>query len=65
MRLNILTAGESTMSDITFTISPDQDCNKELNGNASIDDCGVCSGGSTGKTKTQHVHKIVQIYGVV
>lgn len=51
MRLNILTAGESTMSDITFTISPDQDCNKELNGNASIDDCGVCSGGSTGKTK--------------
>ncbi len=41
--------GTSTSSAITIIVNEEnQDCNGDAHGSASIDDCGVCSGGNTG-----------------
>ena len=51
LRLNIVATSEMSIANIYLTESPDVDCNGELNGNAFIDDCDVCVGGSTGLTE--------------
>jgi hypothetical protein len=51
LRLKILASSEMTIADIHLTKSPNVDCNNELNGTATIDDCKVCVGGSTGLVK--------------
>ncbi len=42
--------GPLNIDKMEFSISGTPDCNGDIDGTASIDDCGVCSGGSTGIT---------------
>lgn len=40
------------VTDACYSVSLSTDCNGDLNGTASLDECGVCVGGNTGKTSS-------------
>ncbi len=43
----------TTSDSITISVTYPLDCNGDANGTASIDACGVCSGGNTGNTPNE------------
>jgi endoglucanase len=48
IKILVITGGWN-LNYINVTASGLKDCNGDVNGTASIDNCGVCSGGNTGK----------------
>ncbi len=47
LRLTV-TANNFNLNKMVVTKSTNIDCNGDLNGTASLDECGICSGGNTG-----------------
>lgn len=52
LRLNVVES-DFNINKMVITKSGNVDCNGDINGTATLDDCGVCSGGNTGVLPNQ------------